>query len=203
MHYIRIHVVLLMLLFIALLLAGCGGQETSAPDSSIGGDDGVFTIAGGKVMLGDTAGTEDVPVAGPEHGNGGRLRLLQELLAARQATERYRDINRAIADGYADINVIMPHMGFHYMKSALVDAQFNPRRPEILVYNTLREGHPPRLVAVEYAVPLTLSQNAPEGFTGGYDVWQRNETFGLWLLHAWVWYPNPDGVFNPTNPIVP
>ena len=53
------------------------------------------------------------------------------------------------------------------------------------------------LVAVEYAVPLT--DPMPEGFTGSQDVWNGTSGFPLWLLHAWVWAYNPDGVFNWTN----
>jgi len=44
---------------------------------------------------------------------------------------------------------------------------------------------------------------SPEGFTGDDDHWQRNDTFGLWTLHAWIWYRNPDGVFADFNPRVP
>jgi hypothetical protein len=129
-------------------------------------------------------------------------RTLIELWEARGATARYQNINNAIADGYADIDVIVEHMGHHYMKSSLLDATFNNRKPEILVYNRKSNGHF-ELVAVEYAVPIELSPNhAPAGFTGSADVWDRNEGFGLWLLHAWVWHFNPDGVFNPTNPLV-
>lgn len=130
------------------------------------------------------------------------LRTLWELLQARAATARYRNIKNAIKDGYTDINVVVPNMGHHYMKSAFVDATFEIRKPEILVYNKHENGYF-QLVAVEYAVPINLSPNAaPEGFTGAGDMWDRNTGFGLWLLHAWVWYYNPDGVFNPTNPLV-
>lgn len=129
-------------------------------------------------------------------------RTLWELLQARAATAKYQNINNAIKDGYADISVVVPNMGYHYMRSSIVDATFEVRKPEILVYNKQHDGHF-QLVAVEYAVPIDLSPNkAPEGFTGDADVWDRNTGFGLWLLHAWVWYRNPDGVFNPTNPLV-
>ncbi len=87
------------------------------------------------------------------------------------------------------------------MKSTLVDATFDPRSPEILVYNKNEDGSI-QLVAVEYAIPLELSRKAPQGFTGTLDKWDENTGFGLWLLHAWVWHYNPDGVFNPTNPLV-
>ncbi len=88
------------------------------------------------------------------------------------------------------------------MKSKLVDATFEIRKPEILVYNKNANGCF-ELVAVEYAVPIELSPNAaPKGFTGVKDVWEHNTDFGLWLVHAWVWSFNPDGVFNPTNSLV-
>jgi hypothetical protein len=88
------------------------------------------------------------------------------------------------------------------MKASLADTIFDYRKPEILVYNKNNEGKV-ELVAVEYAVPISLRPNsAPEGFTGSTDVWKRDTGFGLWLLHAWVWEYNPDGVFNPTNPSI-
>ena len=90
-------------------------------------------------------------------------------------------------------------MGHHFMKTSLVDATFDIRNPEILVYNGLETGNP-ELVAVEYAVPLTLPM--PEGFTGSDDVWNGTSGFPLWLVHAWVWKYNPSGVFNWTNPTV-
>lgn len=124
---------------------------------------------------------------------------LFELQQARASTAKYRQIKNAIKDGYEDINVVIPQMGFHFMKSTLVDTTFDYRNPEILVYNMDSDSNY-KLVAVEYAVPIELSPEAPEGFTGPYDVWTANEEIGLWLLHAWVWFHNPDGIFDPTNP---
>ena len=118
------------------------------------------------------------------------------------ATSRYQNIENAKADGYADINVVVENMGFHYLKASLVDTVFDYRKPEILVYNKNHEGRV-ELVAVEYAVPIALRPNtAPEGFTGANDVWKYDTGFGLWLLHAWVWTYNPAGVFSPVNPSV-
>lgn len=122
-----------------------------------------------------------------------------ELEQARAATARYRDINNAIADGYENIDVDVEHMGHHYMKKDLVDGTFDFKKPEILVYHENEAGKM-ELGAVEYAVPITEPQ--PEGFTGSADVWDHNDGFQLWLLHAWVWTYNPDGPFNPLNPLV-
>ena len=125
-----------------------------------------------------------------------------ELANARKATARYQNIENALQDGYVDINVVLPNMGRHLLKEALLDATFDAERPELLVYTEQPGGHR-SLVAVEYAVPLNLSATAPDGFTGGADVWFEDQTFKLWTLHAWVWRENPDGMFNPTNKKVP
>jgi len=126
-----------------------------------------------------------------------------ELQQARAATARYRNIKNAFKDGYADINVVVPNMGYHFMKSTLTaDGVFDARKPEILVYNKNEDGSF-ELGALEYAVPIDVTPDvAPEGFTGTDDVWERNTDFGLWLVHAWVWKSNPEGTFNPTNPLV-
>lgn len=124
-----------------------------------------------------------------------------ELRQAMNATDKYQDIQIAYADGYADINVVMQNMGYHYMKSELTDSVFDYTKPEILVYNKKADSSF-QLVAIEYAVPLDKSVNAPEGFTGDDDVWTHSDDFGLWLLHAWVYTYNPDGIFTSMNPDV-
>ena len=127
---------------------------------------------------------------------------LRELALARAATARYHIVERALADGYIDLGVVLPNMGRHFMKPGLVDATFEADRPELLVYSADERGAL-NLVAVEYAIPLALSADAPEGFEGKADSWFDDTRFGLWTLHAWVWRDNPDGIFNPTNRRVP
>lgn len=127
---------------------------------------------------------------------------VQELRDAQAATKRYKSIDSAIADGYADINVVTQNMGFHYMKASLADTVFDAKKPEILVYNKQHNGDT-ALVAVEYAVPIPLMPTkSPEGFSGAADVWTYSTQFNLWLLHAWVWEYNPLGCFVPSNPNV-
>ncbi len=123
-----------------------------------------------------------------------------ELREARNATARYQSLDSALADGYVDIAVDVEHMGHHYMKTSLVDSLFDKTKPEILVYNREHDTNRPYLVAVEYAVPLKFPK--PEGFTGNTDEWKGDSGFPLWLLHAWVWSYNPDGVFYWTNQLV-
>jgi hypothetical protein len=131
---------------------------------------------------------DDVPTRPPETA---------ELELARGATARYQDVDRALADGYADAGIVMQAMGHHYLNAKLLDDRFEPDRPEILVYAP--EGGRMKLVAVEYAVPLDRAATAPAGFAGGGDVWSRNTKYGLWTLHAWLWLDNAAGVFAAEN----
>lgn len=133
-----------------------------------------------------------------------------ELTRVRIATARYHDIQAAFADGYIDINVVLPNMGRHLLRPEVppvegevpVDGGFDLERPELLVYSPAANGNL-KLVAVEYAVPRKLFATPPEGFTGAADVWFDDTGFKLWTLHAWVWRENPDGIFHATNSQVP
>ena len=128
----------------------------------------------------------------------------QELARARSATARYHDIAQAEADGYVNIDLYLSGEGFHYVKFSLIDATFDPEHPEVLLYAPVSGESRLELVGVEYLVPLSLSTNAPEGFTGDVDQWGRDtEGFGLWELNAWIWLHNPEGVFSHDNPRVP
>jgi hypothetical protein len=94
--------------------------------------------------------------------------------------------------------------GFHFVNFGLVNGTFDPEKPQILVYAPTSQGRL-RPVAVEYAVPIALSPDAPAGFTGENDVWHKepNALGGVWVLHAWVWQGNPNGIFADSNPNVP
>lgn len=128
--------------------------------------------------------------------------LNKELALARSSTARYHNVENALADGYVDINLYIPNMGWHYLKGSLMDADFEVDKPELLVYANHPNGGL-KLVALEYAVPLALSVDPPEGFTGNEDVWIQVPDAGIWALHAWIWMHNPEGIFNHTNPLVP
>jgi hypothetical protein len=140
----------------------------------------------------------------PDSGKGLKpppLGVLQ-LDQVRDATARFIDLDRALAEGYVDIGLFIPKMGWHYMKEKLVDERFDPTRPELLVYADDPCGGKRKLVAVEYAVPLSLSKRSPAGFVGRADQWDANQQFQLWTLHAWLFEYNQDGVFAPFNPRV-
>jgi len=161
----------------------------------------MISIAAAAAMLATTAFAHegDDPAQGRQKPPPFAILQLDQV---RDATARYRDVEKAEAAGYHDIGLFVPHMGWHYMKDALVDGRFDPTKPELLVYADDPCGGKRKLVAVEYAVPLADSKRAPLGFVGHADEWDANQQFQLWTLHAWLFEFNENGVFNPFNPRV-
>jgi hypothetical protein len=128
----------------------------------------------------------------------------QELARARSATAKYHDVAQAEADGYVNFDLYVTGEGYHYIKFSLLDANFDPEQPEMLLYSPVPGEDRLELAGVEYLVPIALSSNAPEGFTGDADQWRNDaEGFGLWELNAWIWLHNPEGMFGHDNPRVP
>jgi hypothetical protein len=125
---------------------------------------------------------------------------LAALASARKATARFHRVEQAEAEGYINLNFCEEGEGCHWLNPSLLDGQFDPTRPEILLY--VRDGEGWRLVGVEYVVPLSMSPGvAPEGFTGDADHWREDsEGVGLWELTAWIWLHNPNGMFEQHNP---
>jgi len=186
-YRITLDIVLCVPILIMIVFTGCQKENANAQADEV-------------QTINSRVGTVEGNVVNDYRGLS--KQTMWELQQVRAATAKYRNIENAIKDGYVDIAVDVEHMGHHFMKMDIVDATFDMKQPELLVYSKNHEGKQ-ELVAAEYAVPIELTPDvAPAGFTGTNDVWDRNTGFGLWLLHAWVWSYNPDGVFNPTNPTV-
>ena len=130
----------------------------------------------------------------------------QWLAGLRQATAAY---HRVAAADDAGLNLPLTGcmelpgtggMGYHFGNGGLIDGVAEEFAPELLVYEPKKNGEL-RLVAVEYIVPFDLwTAEAPPSLHG-ID-FHRNEAFGLWVLHAWVWKNNPAGIFQDWNPTV-
>lgn len=174
-----------LVLFTSYLITGCGKSNLSVAAQEI-----------------QTQSNSSAQKESNGFGNytGLAPKTIWELQQAKIATAKYNNFDNAIADGYVDINVIVPEMGYHFLKMNNLNATFEYDKPEILVYNKEENGRM-KLVALEYAVPINLSTNAPPGFTGDNDSWSVYQGV-LWTLHAWIWEYNPEGVFNPTNPLI-
>jgi hypothetical protein len=125
----------------------------------------------------------------------------RELAQARRATAKYHDVANAIADGYVDIGLYTPGEGYHFVNALLIDTSFDPEKPEVLLYAARPGEDGLKLVAAEYLSPDAFP--APAGFTGDADVWQVEPPFPVWVVNAWIWLHNPNGIFTFANPRVP
>lgn len=154
---------------------------------------------------------------------------LADLVAdARFATRKYAfNLNRAKRHGYTTIvTQHIPDMGWHFMNPNITD--FDVTKPPILVY--VKRGHRWQLVAFEWVFterpatdPLPGAQYGSFAAACHYvdgtfvpkpsqaDCPRRSPQsgarFGFWhpdlvTLHLWLWYPNPDGIYAGTNPLI-
>lgn len=137
-------------------------------------------------------------VAAPASGSAARF------AGVRQATATFHDVTKAEAAGYEKFLPCFDSpgvggMGQHYADVASIDDAIEADHPEVLVYEP--RGDRLRLVAVEYVVPQAAWEGTdPPSLFGEH--FHRNDTLGIWALHAWVWRPNPDGVHADFNPRV-
>ncbi|MFG2378489.1 hypothetical protein ACGFY9_44430 [Streptomyces sp. NPDC048504] len=91
-------------------------------------------------------------------------------------------------------------MGYHYINPANIDS-VDPAKPAALLYadgSDFVEGR--RLVAVEWMVKDTGQTTAPTLF--GQTFQKDPKLPGYFTLHAWIYKPNPKGLFAPWNPEV-
>ena len=124
----------------------------------------------------------------------------QAVATMRRVTARYHDLNVATADGFILLHPCesLPGEGpvgtVYYHPGRLLDGAIDPALPDALIYEPREDGRA-RLVGVEFAVPNT-GQATPTLLGATF---QREDEFGVYALHAWVWRNNPDGLFAETN----
>jgi hypothetical protein len=134
-----------------------------------------------------------------------------ELRQVQRVTARYHSLRAAQRDGFAAFsldpnNPDVPTcfdspdggMGVHYVRH--IDDVLDANDPEALVYEVERDGHV-KLVAVEYIVPEEfVDPDAPPMLFG--EMLHHHPFLPVYILHAWIWKTNPDGVFADFNPRV-
>ena len=83
----------------------------------------------------------------------------------------------------------------------------DPSRPQVLIYEP--QGDKLRLVAAEWFVPLATGvKERPRLFNQPFDGPMEGHhplmppELTHYDLHVWLWKPNPNGMFSPTNPDV-
>lgn len=93
-------------------------------------------------------------------------------------------------------------MGYHFIKTELLDTTVDLLNPEVMVYTPGPNGIL-QLGAVEYVVPAAAwdatHTELPELFGQTYHL---DPALGLYELHVWVWKNNPAGMFEDWNPKV-
>lgn len=162
-------------------------------------------LACGTLCLSLLAGAAGLPASADEAA------LPPELEAVRTALEKYRDPIAAVRDGYLSTVGCVHYedgaMGVHFLNMGLVGPTPDPMRPPILIYEP--NGDALELIAAEWFVPLVTGiEKAPELFGRTFDgPMEGHEPLmpaGLhhYDLHAWLFRPNPAGVFNTVNPDV-
>jgi hypothetical protein len=131
-----------------------------------------------------------------------------DLAAVRAATAGFHRADAAMVAGWdfiASDCVELPGtggMGTHYANLSLVDLTVEATQPEIMVYAPGPDGQL-KLVAVEYMVPAApwdAQHSSPPTVLG--QTMHVNPHLGAYVLHAWVWQHNPDGMFADWNPNV-
>jgi hypothetical protein len=125
----------------------------------------------------------------------------------REATERFRDVAVAEAEGYHLLFgcVSGPDsgaMGLHYVNLALVgDGELDPTRPEIVIYEPAPNGRL-RLIGADFLVFAEAWDKkgigTPALMGQLLHLFESPNRFGLpafYTLHVWAWKENPTGMF--------
>jgi hypothetical protein len=134
-----------------------------------------------------------------------------DVAAVRAATAQFKRSEVAQAAGW-DLVSGLDHcfenpgvgaMGYHYINTALLDAETDPLQPEALVYAPGPNGQL-LLAAVEYIVPVeawaaTGNDGLPSTLGRSFHL---NEPLGVYVLHLWLFKNNPAGMFEDWNPRV-
>ena len=137
--------------------------------------------------------------------------MLQEVAALHVLFAKYHDLQKALENGYKFVGPCVSDpelggMGDHYSRNAdddfgRGDGTHAVERPQYLVYAPQKDGSR-RLAALDYTVPYEKwhGDKAPEFFGIPFT---RNDGFGVWMFHIWVFQHNPAGIFANFNPRVP
>lgn len=134
-------------------------------------------------------------------------KVMRTVNILRRVTARYHDLDAAVADGFVFLHAceIRPEgaVGMLFVHlNRLGDGIARPEAPDALIYEPSENpGEKPALVGVEFAIPYALWEEVePPRFLDAE--FQREDEFGVFGLHVWVWRENPNGLFAEANPRV-
>ncbi len=170
------------------------------------------TLAIAALMVAASSGA---PAQGLHSHAGPGQELLQDqkskggalVRTVRDATERFKDVNVAEAEGYhlqfgcvsgPDAGA----MGMHFVNAALVgDGVIDAAKPEIVIYEPQPNGSL-TLIGADYLVLAdqwnATHSSAPELMGQLFHLFEAPNRFGLpafYTLHVWAWKDSPTGTF--------
>src|SRR5262245_57030606 len=170
-----------------------------------------FSVGCARTLLGPAASFAQ----GHDHGSDSQRPLTAEqkrksnalVQAVREATERFKDVERARSEQYElqfgcvsgpDAGA----MGLHFVNMGLVlDGEIDAARPEIVIYEPVPGGGV-RLIGADYLVLADAwnktHTSAPELMGQFFHYFEAPNRFGLppfYTLHVWAWKDSPTGTF--------
>jgi hypothetical protein len=132
----------------------------------------------------------------------------------RDSTERFNNVNVAIAEGYAlQFGCVSGDgsgaMGLHYVNANLVNSGvLDATRPQIVIYEAMPGGGL-KLIGADYLLIASVwnaSHSGPPELMGQlFHLFDSPNRFGLpafYTLHVWAWKDNPNGAFVNWHPNV-
>ena len=149
-------------------------------------------------------------------------KVKNQLKDVKAATEKYKDYNVALADGFENTHEFafdpeLGGMGIHFINpDRMDDNELNITEPEVLLYQPTKDGDY-KLIGVEYYVPAALIDLTPVLYEHEFDgpmlnheldptklseVQKNDRNNQHYDLHVWVWKNNPNGLFTQFNPNV-
>jgi hypothetical protein len=175
----------------------------------------LLAFAGVRFTAQPSAAAAQTPSASShQHGHGQvavTVEMAKQLTALHVLFAKYETVPKATAHGYAFVepcisDPVLGGMGEHYSRDAdndfgRGDGTVALERPQYLVFAPQRNGSR-RLAALDYTVPYEkwTSTKPPEFFGIPFT---RNDGFGVWMFHIWLYQNNPAGMFANFNPRVP
>ncbi len=168
---------------------------------------GVFALAGALPALAMAqADRSGKPAQAPSLTADEKANELVKIVRA--ATERFKDVAVAEAEGYflkfgCVSGPDSGAMGLHYVNGPLViDGELDPAKPEIVIYEPAANGRV-NLIGADYIVLADAWDaqhpgNPPELMGQLFHYFEAPNRFGLppfYTLHVWAWKENPTGTF--------
>lgn len=166
---------------------------------------GIALVAGGAAIVGGMLIPGQLAIADER-------KPPNELAAARRATARYHDVERAKRDGFQVLGGCIGDdagaAGFHYVNLKHVfDREIDPAKPEILLYVPNKATGRLELVGLEYFKrdldqDLDTADDRPmlfgEYFVGPIPGRTADQPVH-YEMHVWLWQINPKGTFAHFN----